>query len=125
MVFFGTVLDNNDGSGILKVKCVCVLKKSYFRAGCVGDFIVVVVKRRKVIVHKSLQNQVITLGLIVSVNYNVYRKDGSFVRFFCNKVILVDSKFVFISKRVLKPVSFDLFKYGKFNRIFRIAPCVF
>jgi ribosomal protein L14 len=61
---------------------------------------------------KKVKKKLIYLGIIVTTKFWSIRKDGFFIRFFFNKVLIFNLQFKFLGTRV----------YGLINKNFKIKP---
>ncbi len=83
-----TYLDVADNTGAKQAQCIKVLGGSSRRYASLGDVIVASVK--KAIPGSELKKGTIVKGVIVRVRKNTRRKDGSYVRFDHNAMVVVD-----------------------------------
>lgn len=111
-----------DNSGAKEVMCIKVLGGSKRRYAQVGDVIVVAVKSaapKGGVKKKSVQKAV-----IVRQAKTIRRKDGSFVRFGDNAVVIVNAEGQPRATRVFGPVAREIRARG-FQKIVSMAPEVF
>lgn len=111
-----------DNSGAKEVMCIKVLGGSKRRYAQVGDIIVVAVKSaapKGGVKKKSVQKAV-----IVRQSKTIRRKDGSFVRFGDNAVVIVNAEGQPRATRVFGPVAREIRARG-FQKIVSMAPEVF
>lgn len=109
-----------DNTGAKKVQCIKVLggyKKRYAR---IGDIITITVKSAQP--HSMVKKGDVLHAVIVRTRKETRRKDGSYVRFDDNAVVIIDKK----SKepkgtRIFGPVAREL-RAKKFNKIISLAP---
>jgi large subunit ribosomal protein L14 len=114
-----TLLKVADNSGAKIVKCIKVLGGTRRRYASVGDIITVSVKQ-------ALPNQAIKKGnklkaVIVRVNKEFRRKDGSYIRFDDNAGVIIDDKNNPKGTRVFGPVAREL-REKDFMKIVSLAP---
>jgi len=83
-----TYLDVADNTGAKRVQCIKVLGGSHRMYASLGDTIVCSVK--KAIPGSEVRTGTVVKGVIVRVKKNTRRKDGSYVRFDHNALVLVD-----------------------------------
>ena len=83
-----TILKVADNSGAKKVRCFRILGGSKRRYARVGDIIVVSVQEAEP--RKSVKKKDVLRALVVRTRKEIRRKDGSYVRFDENAVILLD-----------------------------------
>ncbi|HEY4507229.1 MAG TPA: 50S ribosomal protein L14 [Candidatus Paceibacterota bacterium] len=90
MIQLRSILNVADNSGAKKVGVIKVLGGSRRRYGQIGDIVVISVKvaePRKVVKKKDVLKAV-----IVRQRNNFRRKDGSYIRFDENAVVIIDGK---------------------------------
>ena len=88
MVQMRTVLDVADNSGARKVMCIKVLGGSRRRYATVGDIIVVAI--REAIPNAKVKKGEVARAVIVRTSKEISRKDGSYIRFDDNAVIVLE-----------------------------------
>lgn len=114
-----TKLQVADNTGAKLVECIKVLGGSKRRYASIGDIIVVSVKEaapKGVVKKKSVERAV-----IVRTKKEVGRKDGSFIRFDENAVVIVNKDLQPKGTRVFGPVARELREKG-FQKIISLAP---
>jgi len=84
-----TYLDVADNTGAKKVQCIKVLGGTHRRYASLGDVIVASVK--KAMPGSELKTGTIVKGVIVRVKKNTRRKDGTYVRFDHNALVVLDA----------------------------------
>jgi len=109
-----------DNSGAKKLQCIRVLggyKKRYAR---IGDIITCTVK--EAVSHSAIKKSDIVKAVIVRTRKETRRKDGSYIRFDENAVVVVDPKTKEPkATRIFGPVARELRALG-FNKIISLAP---
>ena len=109
-----------DNSGAKKLQCIRVLggyKKRYAR---IGDIITCTVK--EAVPHSAIKKSDIVKAVIVRTRKETRRKDGSYIRFDENAVVVVDPKTKEPkATRIFGPVARELRALG-FNKIISLAP---
>ena len=108
-----------DNTGAKLVMCIKVLGGSKRRYARVGDVIVVSVKQaapKGVVKKKTVQRAV-----IVRQNSPIRRKDGSYLRFDDNAVVIVNTDKQPKGTRVFGPIARELRGAG-FQKIISLAP---
>ena len=110
-----------DNSGARSVQCIKVLGGSKRKVASVGDIIVVAVKES--IPKGKVKKGEVRRAVIVRTKKEISRKDGSYLRFDENAVVLVNPQNVPISTRIFGPVSREL-RNKKFMKIISLAPSV-
>ena len=107
-----------DNSGAKIVQCIKVLGGTRKRYAQIGDIIVAVVKfaepRRPVKKHEIVK------AVIIRQRKAVRRKDGSYIRFDDNAVVIVDAKKEPRGGRVFGPVAREVKDLG-FDKIATLA----
>ena len=106
-----------DNTGVKKAKIIRVLKSSMARTARIGDRVVVAVQ--EVMPTSSIKKGDVAQGIIVRVRKEIGRKDGTYVRFSDNAIVLMtkDAKGEIkpIGKRVFGPVARELRELGYRN----------
>ncbi|MDP6941829.1 MAG: 50S ribosomal protein L14 [Planctomycetota bacterium] len=90
MIQMQTRLDVADNSGARIVQCIKVLGGSKRRFAGVGDVIVASVK--KAAPGSDVKTGQVVKGVVVRTKQRVRRKDGSYVRFDSNALVLIDGE---------------------------------
>ena len=88
MIQMQSTLDVADNTGAKMVRCIKVLGGTHRRYASLGDIIVASVQ--KSMAGSDVKPGTIVKGVIVRVKKNTRRKDGSYVRFDRNALVLVD-----------------------------------
>jgi large subunit ribosomal protein L14 len=83
-----TYLDVADNTGAKRVQCIKVLGGTRRRYASIGDVIVASVK--KAMPGSELKTGTIIKGVVVRVKKNTRRKDGTYVRFDSNALVVLD-----------------------------------
>ncbi len=115
------MLTSADNSGAKKLQCIRVLGGYKKRYGRIGDIITLSVK--EAVPHSGVKKGEVHRAVIVRTRKETRRKDGSYIRFDDNAVvILVDKK----SKdpkgtRIFGPIPRELRALG-FSKIISLAP---
>jgi large subunit ribosomal protein L14 len=107
-----------DNSGAKEVLCIKVLGGTRRRYAGVGDIIVVTVK--DAIPGSELKGKV-SKAVIVRTKREIRRKDGSFIRFDDNAVVLLNAGGEPRGSRIFGPVAREL-RDKDFMRIISLAP---
>jgi large subunit ribosomal protein L14 len=82
-----TVADN---TGAKEVMCIKVLGGSKRRTAGLGDIIICSVK--SVIAGSEIKKKAVVRAVVVRTKYPTRRKDGSYVKFDSNAVVLIDAE---------------------------------
>lgn len=108
-----------DNTGAKMVKCIKVLGGSKRRYASIGDVIVVSVKEaapKGIVKKKSVERAV-----VVRTRKAIGRKDGSYIRFDENAVVIINKDLQPKGTRVFGPVARELRDKG-FQKIISLAP---
>jgi len=108
-----------DNTGAKMVKCIKVLGGSKRRYASIGDIIVVSVKEaapKGIVKKKSVERAV-----IVRTKKEIGRKDGSYIRFDENAVVIINKDLQPKGTRVFGPVARELREKG-YQKIISLAP---
>ena len=117
MIQLRTMLNVADNSGAKLVQCIKVLGGSGRKIAQVGDIIVVSVKEAEP--RKSVHKKDVLRAVIVRQRKEFKRKDGTYLRFGDNAVVLVDNKDP-KGGRIFGPIPRELKEKG-FDRIISLA----
>ncbi len=101
MIIKGSSLKVIDNSGAKWSKCIKVIGKSLI--GNTGDLILVTLSN--FISRKKVKKRTVYLGLIAGVKSWISRIDGSFFKFFSNKVLLFNKQYKYLGTRVYGAIS--------------------
>jgi len=120
MIQVQSMLKVADNSGAKLVQCIRVLggyKKRYAR---LGDIITVAVKAAQP--HTQIKKGQVVHAVIIRQRKEMRRKDGSYIRFDDNAVVIIDKeKKEPIATRIFGPVARELREKG-FKKIISLAP---
>ncbi|HJM38957.1 MAG TPA: 50S ribosomal protein L14 [Planctomycetota bacterium] len=118
MIQMQTRLDVADNSGARIVQCIKVLGGSKRRFAGVGDVIVASVK--KAAPGSDVKTGQVVKGVIVRTKQRVRRKDGSYVRFDTNALVLIDGEGNPQGTRIFGAVAREL-RERKYMKIVSLA----
>lgn len=119
MIQVQTILNVADNSGVKKVMCIKVPGGSKRRYASVSDVIICSVK--EVIAASKIQKGSVVRAVIVRTAKEVRRKDGSYIRFDDNSVVLISKNNEPLGTRVFGAVVREL-RDKKFIKIVSLAP---
>ncbi|NOQ68260.1 50S ribosomal protein L14 [Patescibacteria group bacterium] len=120
MIQQGSKLIAADNSGAKLVKCIKVLGGTKRRYAYIGDVIVVSIKAAEP--RGQVKKGEVAKAVIVRQKKKFRRKDGSYIRFDDNAVVIVDKdKITPKATRVFGPVARELRNEG-FMKIVSLAP---
>jgi large subunit ribosomal protein L14 len=108
-----------DNSGAKEVLCIRVLGGSSKRYASLGDKIVVTVKNA--LPTGAIKKGTVTRAVVVRVNKEVRRPDGSYIRFDDNAVVLLTAQDELRGTRIFGPVAREL-RDKQFTKIISLAP---
>lgn len=123
MVQERTVLKVADNSGAKIVRCFRVLGGSRKRYARVGDVIVASVQSAEPRNKLGIKKKDIIRAVVVRSKAPMRRRDGSYVRFDENAVILIDVKKLPRATRVFGPIPRELKEKG-YDKIVSLAPVI-
>ena len=119
MIQIQTELFVADNTGAKKIECIKVLGGSKRRTASIGDIIVVSVK--EAIPRGKVKKGEVLKAVIVRTKKESKRKDGSYIRFDDNAVVIVNDNKEPRGTRVFGPVAREL-RERKFMKILSLAP---
>ncbi len=105
-----SILKVADNSGAKVVRCFRILGATRRRYAGVGDIIVASVQSAEP--RKSVKKKDVVKVLVVRTKNALRRKDGSYVRFDENAVVLVDAKKEPVATRVFGPLPREIKEMG-------------
>ena len=108
-----------DNTGAKQVLCIKVLGGSRKRYARLGDMIVVTVK--KAIPNSNVKKGSVCKAVVVRVRKESKRKDGSYIRFDDNAVVIIDNQNEPAGTRVFGPVAREL-REKRYMKILSLAP---
>ncbi len=108
-----------DNSGAKKVRCIRVLGGHGIRYASVGDLVVVSVKAA--IPGAGVKKGDVSRAVVVRTKKEVGRKDGSYIRFDENAVVLLNAQNEPKGTRIFGPVAREL-REKQFMKIVSLAP---
>ncbi|HQB61047.1 MAG TPA: 50S ribosomal protein L14 [Spirochaetota bacterium] len=119
MIQMETMLKVADNSGAKMVKCIKVIGGSKRRYASIGDVIVVTVK--ECIPNSPIKKGTVLKGVIVRINREYKRSDGSYIKFDDNAIVIIDANKNPKGTRVLGPVAREL-REKDYMKIVSLAP---
>lgn len=108
-----------DNSGAKEVLCIRVLGGTRKRYASIGDQVVVTVKDS--MPSGTVKQGMVTRAVVVRTKKEVRRKDGSYIRFDDNAVVLLNSAGELRGTRIFGPVAREL-REKQFMKIVSLAP---
>lgn len=123
MIQTQTMLKVADNSGAKQVMCIKVLGGSKRRYARVGDEIVVAVKSANP--KGAVKKKDVKRAVVVRTVKEIRRKDGTYLKFDENAVVIVNKDGQPVGSRVFGPVARELRANGdKYHKIISLAPDV-
>lgn len=108
-----------DNSGAKEVLCIRILDGTRRRYASIGDRISVTVKAATPT--GNIKKGTVSKAVVVRTRKELRRKDGSYIRFEDNAVVLLNDKEELIGTRVFGPVGREL-REKSFMKIVSLAP---
>lgn len=118
MIQMQTILTVADNSGAKKVMCIKILGGTRKFIGKVGSKIVVSVKQ--VNPRGKIVKGEVVKAIVVRTKKEIIRKDGTFVRFSDNAVVLINDQDQPIGTRIFGPIAREL-KDSRYTKITTLA----
>ena len=114
-----SILTVADNTGAKKARCFRVYGGTGRRVASVGDIIMVSI--RSAIPNGSVKKGETSRAVVVRTKKEVRRKDGSYIRFDENAVVLIDKENEPRGTRIFGPVAREL-REKQFMKIISLAP---
>ena len=121
MIQMQTKLNIADNSGAKLVQCIKVLGGSKRKSASIGDVIVITVK--DAIPRGKVKKGEIHKAVIVRTAKEIYRTDGSSIKFDSNSAVLINNNGEPLGTRIFGPVTREL-RSKKYMKIISLAPVV-
>jgi large subunit ribosomal protein L14 len=119
MIQLRTMLKIADNSGAKLAQCIKVLGGSRKRYAILGDIVIVTIKQAAP--RGGVKSHAVERGVVVRVRKEQKRRDGSYVRFDENAIVIVGKDDQPKGTRVFGPVARELREKG-FQKIISLAP---
>ena len=119
MIQVQTELTVADNTGAKIVECIKVLGGSKSRYAGIGDSIVVTVK--EAIPNGKVKKGTVHRAIVVRTKKEIFRNDGSNLKFDNNAVVITDEKGEPLGTRIFGPVTRELRSRGQ-TKIISLAP---
>ncbi|MBN2029839.1 50S ribosomal protein L14 [bacterium] len=114
-----TKLNVADNTGAKKAQCIKILGGTRRRYGSVGDIVVVSIK--SAVPGGSVKKGEVSKAVVVRTNKEKRRKDGSYIRFDDNAIVLINEQNEPKGTRIFGPVAREL-REKQFMKIISLAP---
>ena len=115
MIQAKSYLSVTDNTGVKKVMCINIL--GHKKYATIGDICIAVAK--STITNSNIKKSSIVRILIVRINKNIKRQDGSILKFDDNACILLNTSNNLIGTRIFGPIPFEI--RDKFPKIASLA----
>jgi len=122
MIQTQTCLKVSDNSGAKTTRCIKIISGYKNRWAVLNSSILVSIiklKKKKTISSKVKKGQILK-GIVIRTKSKTKKKNGNFIKFYENSVVLVSKDSKPIGTRVQGPVSKEL-RYGKFMKLASIS----
>ena len=119
MIQVQTELNVADNTGARRVECIKVLGGSKRRYASIGDKIVISVK--DAIPNGKVKKGTVHRAIVVRTKKEIFRNDGSNLKFDNNAVVITDEKGEPLGTRIFGPVTRELRAKGQ-TKIISLAP---
>ena len=119
MIQTQSILTVADNTGAKRVMCLKVLGGSKRRYAGIGDVIVVAVKSASP--KGVVKNHAVERAVIVRINKQIRRSDGSYLKFDENACVIVDKDGLPKGTRIFGPIARELRQKG-YQKIISLAP---
>ena len=114
-----SMLDVADNSGAKKVQCIRVMGGANKRYASLGDVVVVAVK--EAVPDGTVKKGEVARAVVVRTVKVVGRRDGAYIRFDRNAVVLLKADDNPVGTRIFGPVAREL-RDKQFTKIISLAP---
>ncbi len=119
MIQARSLLKVADNSGAQIVRCIQIKPGSYRRYGQIGDLIIASVQVAKP--RKAVKKKDVVKAVIIRQRRNFKRKNGTYIKFDENAVVIVNDKLEPVGTRILGPVPREIKERG-YNKIIELGP---
>ncbi len=119
MIQAGTRVKITDNSGARTGQVFKVLGGSKRRYASLGDLVVLSIKTAEP--NKQVKKKAVVRGVVVRQTKEYGRKDGSYIRFDDNAVVIIDGKGEPIGGRIFGPIPREIQERG-YQKIASLAP---
>ncbi len=114
-----TILKVTDNSGAKIVRCFKVLGGSRKKYAQIGDIIVVSVRSAEP--RREIKKKAVVKAVVVRQRKPFRRRDGSYIKFDENAVVLIDNKKMPLGGRIFGPIPRELKEKG-YSQVVALAP---
>lgn len=118
MIQSESIINVSDNTGVKKVLCIRVLGGSKKRIANLGD--IIICSARDTISTSKIKKGSVVRAVLVRVNIKIGRRDGTYVKFDENSVVLINKENEPIGTRIFGPVAREI-KSLNFSKIVSLA----
>ena len=119
MIYLGTKLEIADNSGAKSARCIKVLGRQNKKYAEIGDIITVNIK--EVMPEADVKKGEVAKAVVVRSKKPIRRRDGSYLKFDNNAIVLIDNQRNPRGTRIFGPVAREL-RDLNFVKIISLAP---
>ncbi len=119
MITMRTILNVADNTGARRASCIGVLGKSGKRYASLGDIISCNIKEATS--DAIIKKGEVVRAVVVRTKFPMKRRDGSYLKFDTNAVVIIDNQLNPRGTRIFGPVAREL-REKKFMKIISLAP---
>jgi large subunit ribosomal protein L14 len=121
MILRETMVYVGDNSGARRAKIIGFLGSFFKKHATITNFVIVAIQQRRL--KRRFITKNIYLALIITVNKNIFRLNGFFIRFFRNKVLLLSEQGKLVGSRIYGPISVEIKKL-KITKVLSLAKII-
>jgi large subunit ribosomal protein L14 len=119
MIQLRSILKVADNSGGQTVRCIQIMGGHYRRYGQIGNTIVASVQTSKP--RKTVKKKDVVKCIIVRQRRNFKRKNGTYISFDDNAVVIINDKKEPVATRIFGPIPREIKDMG-YNKIIELGP---
>ncbi len=119
MIQLRTMLNIADNTGAKLAQCIKVLGSSRKRYASIGDIVVVAIKQAAP--KGAVKTHAVEKGVVVRTRKEIKRKDGSYIRFDENAIVIINKDNEPKGTRVFGPIGREIRDKG-YQKIVSLAP---
>lgn len=119
MIQLRSMLEIADNTGAKLAQCIKVLGGSRRRYAGLGDIVVVTIKQASP--RGAVKAHSVEKGVVVRIKKETKRKDGTYIRFDENAIVIINKELEPKGTRIFGPVARELREKG-FQKIISLAP---
>ncbi len=119
MIQMQTILDVADNTGATKAAMIGVIGRSSKRIASIGDIITCTIKES--IPRAAVKKGQVVKAVVVRTAFPIRRKDGSYLKFDSNSIVIIDADNNPRGTRIFGPIAREL-RDKNFMKIISLAP---